>query len=225
MNVLIVEDESELLKKIAVLAESGGYNVRTVASIEALKTILKTKNFGPSVIILDRILNGVDSVHYIPQIKSTFGEAKLLVLSAIDTATEKAAALNAGADDYLAKPFSSVELMARVNALARRSRLYEDKATLQLGQLSLNRDFRSVKIGQQSVDVSNKEFLLLFLFCSNPGKVFSKEVLLEQVWQSSDAVETKVVEVTINNLRRKLESGSDSVRIKNMRNVGYWLET
>lgn len=225
MKVLVVEDESELLKKIAVLAESGGYDVKTVASIDALKTLLKAKSFGPSVIILDRILNGVDSVTYIPQIKSTFGEAKLLVLSAIDTATEKAAALDAGADDYLAKPFSSVELLARVNALARRSRLYEEKATLHIGKLSLNRDLRTVKIADQNIDVSGKEFLLLFLFCSNPGKVFSKEVLLEQIWQSSESVETKVVEVTINNLRRKLENGSQSIKIKNMRNVGYWLET
>lgn len=225
MNLLIVDDEPEILKQMSILAEGHGHAVKTATSLEALQTVLKSKSFYPHAIILDRILNGTDSLTLVPQLKSTFGDCRLLIVSAIDTALEKAKALDAGADDYLAKPFSAVELMARINALVRRRNLYGESSQLKIGALVIDKEQRWVKSETGEITLSQKEFQVLLMFASNPGKIFSRELLLEQIWHSSGEVESKVVEATINNLRRKLESYHSQLQIKNMRNVGYWLET
>ncbi len=224
MKLLIIDDEVEILKKMAILAESSGHTVKSITSAEGLQQLLRAKNFYPHVIILDRMLNGVDSLTLIPDLKTCFADSRLLIVSAIDTASEKALALDRGADDYLAKPFSAVELLARINALARRKNLYDDRALLQLGNLTLHREERTAKTPSADLSLSQKEFQLLYMFCSNPGKIFPREVLLQEIWHSSSEIESKVVEATINNLRRKLESAGASAAIKNMRNVGYWLE-
>lgn len=225
MKILVVDDEPEILKQVAILVESSGHAVKVATNVESLRLILKSKNFIPQVIVLDRILHGVDAITILEEIKKSFVEVPVLVLSAVDTAYEKAAALNAGADDYLAKPFSSLELLARIHALGRRTNLYSSGAELVLGNVKVNKDQRTVLVNDNvSLDLSNKEFQIFHLFCSNPGKIFSKEILLEQIWKASEDIESKVVEATINNLRRKLEAAQASLRIKNMRNTGYWLE-
>lgn len=226
MNLLIVDDEPDILKQMIILIEGNGHTVKSATSLESLQQFIKAKGFYPHVIILDRILNGADSLSQVAALKTTFADSRLLIVSAIDTAFEKAKALDAGADDYIAKPFSAVELIARINALVRRKNLYGEKAQLQIGNLTLNKEDRTVKVGgSEDVFLSQKEFQVLMMFASNPGKIFPKDLILEQIWQSSNEVESKVVEATINNLRRKLEGHKAQVNIKNMRNVGYWLET
>ncbi|MBS1971600.1 MAG: response regulator transcription factor [Bdellovibrionales bacterium] len=223
MKILIVDDEVEILKKMTFLAESDGGTVKTATSATALQQVLKNKSFYPHVIVLDRLLQNTDSVSLIGDIKSTFADTKIIIVSAIDTPLEKARALDAGADDYLAKPFSAVELSARIKALYRRKDVMPS-LRVELGNLALDKESRSLLVGQEAVPVSAKEYQLLILFCENPGKIYPREVLLSKVWNSKAEVDTKVVEATINNLRRKLESSSASVAIKNARNVGYWLE-
>lgn len=226
MNLLIVDDEPEILKQMILLTEGSGHTVKSATSLESLQQFVKTKGFYPHVIILDRILNGADSLSQVAPLKTTFADSRLLIVSAIDTAFEKAKALDAGADDYIAKPFSAVELIARINALVRRKSLYGEGAQLQIGNLILDKEDRTVKVdGSEDVSLSQKEFQVLMMFASNPGKIFPKDLILEQIWQSSNEVESKVVEATINNLRRKLEGHKAQINIKNMRNVGYWLET
>jgi DNA-binding response OmpR family regulator len=223
MKILIVDDEVEILKKMTFLAESEGGTVKTATSAQGLQQLLKSKSFYPQVIVLDRLLQNTDSVSLISEIKSTFADTKIIIVSAIDTPLEKARALDAGADDYLAKPFSAVELSARIKALYRRRDIMPS-LKVELGNLALDKEARSLIVGQESVPVSAKEYQLLVLFCENPGKIYPREVLLSKVWNSKAEVDTKVVEATINNLRRKLESSSANVAIKNARNVGYWLE-
>jgi len=223
MKILIVDDEVEILKKMTVLAESEGATVRTVTSAEALKVLIKNRGYYPHVIVLDRMLQNSDSVSLIAEIKATFAETKIIIVSAIDTPLEKARALDAGADDYLAKPFSSVELTARMKALYRRKDV-APVLKVELGNVALDKESRSVTVGEDSVAMSAKEYQLLILFCENPGKVYPREILLSKIWNSKAEVDTKVVEATINNLRRKLESSAANVAIKNARNVGYWLE-
>jgi DNA-binding response OmpR family regulator len=226
MNLLIVDDEPDILKQIIILAESNGHTVRSATSLESLQQLVRLKNFYPHAIILDRILNGADSLSLVPNLKTTFADSRILIVSAIDTASEKAKALDAGADDYIAKPFSAVELIARINALGRRKNLYGETPQLHIGNLVIDKEERTVKVGEdEDISLSQKEFQVLMMFASNPGKIFPKDLILEQIWQSSSEVESKVVEATINNLRRKLESNKANVNIKNMRNVGYWLET
>jgi DNA-binding response OmpR family regulator len=223
MKILIVDDEPEILKKMIFLAESEGGTVKTATSAPALQQILKNKSFYPHVIVLDRLLQNTDSVSLIDDIKSTFADPKIIIVSAIDTPLEKARALDAGADDYLAKPFSAVEFSARIKALYRRKDAVP-ALRVDLGNLSLDKETRILHVGSDTVPVSAKEYQLLILFCENPGKIYPREVLLSKIWNSKAEVDTRVVEATINNLRRKLESSSASVAIKNARNVGYWLE-
>lgn len=225
MNVLIVDDEPEILKKVSLLVEENGFTVKTLSSFEGLDSFLKTKSFYPKVIVLDRILGGRDSIDLIQKIKATFDGVRILVVSAVDTALEKAKALNCGADDYLAKPFSAVELVARLNVLMRRDQVYIPSDVLKAGNLTLQMIDRTVLVeDKESLLLSHKEFQLLFLFASNPGKIFPKDSLMREVWKSSAEVESKVVEATMNNLRRKLEASGASIKIKNIRNVGYWFE-
>lgn len=223
MKILIVDDEPEILKKMTFLAESEGGTVKTATSAAMLQQLLKSKSFYPHVIVLDRLLQNVDSVSLIGEIKSTFADTKIIIVSAIDTPLEKARALDVGADDYLAKPFSAVELSARIKALYRRKDI-TPSLKVELGNLALDKESRSVHVGDESVAMSAKEYQLLILFCENPGKIYPRDVLLNKIWNSKAEIDTKVVEATINNLRRKLESSAANVAIKNSRNVGYWLE-
>ncbi|MBO9667964.1 MAG: response regulator transcription factor [Bdellovibrio sp.] len=225
MNILVVEDEAAILKNIVIALEEQGWNVRTASTTPSLSSIIESKGYYPHVIVLDRILAGEDSSTLVQKIKETYVDTRILILSAIDTGAEKAKLLDLGADDYLAKPYSTTELIARVKALGRRSTLVHSQQELRIGNVAVNLSDRTVQIEAKHVGFSQKELQLLILFANNPGKIFPREVLLEQVWKSAKESESKVVEATMNNLRRKLEANTSNVVIRNMRNVGYWLET
>ena len=178
----------------------------------------------PDVVILDRLLRQHDSLAHLKDIKESFPAAKVLILSAINTSNEKASALDLGADDYLGKPFSTTELLARVRALSRRLSAQAVPTHLRCGNLVLDIAARSALVGERKLNLPNKEFLVLRALAQQPGRVLKKATLVEQIWESSVEAETNVVEATITNLRRKLEDTSANVKIKNMRNAGYWIE-
>lgn len=224
MKIVIVDDENEILKRLQVLFESEGYEVFGLVSILELEKFLERKKLQPDLIVLDRMLNGTDSATLIPKIKNTFARTNVLVLSAIDTALEKAEALNAGADDYLAKPFSSIELMARVKVLTRRISLYNSE-TLLIGNLEIKINDREARVNGRALNLTHKEFSVLHVLATTPGKVYSKESLLELVWKQSAGQESKVVEVAVNKIRKVLGDEKTQVSLKNIRNVGYWLES
>lgn len=223
MKVLIVDDEAELLKRLRMLFEAEGYECLTLSSFADLKDFIDKKKSSVDLVILDRMLGGMDSAALIPRLKSTFSKTNILVLSAVDTALEKVEALNAGADDYLAKPFSSLELLARAKVLTRRIALYESDI-LRIGEISIAIKERTVRVGEQLLNLTPKEVLVLHLLASNPGKVYSKESLLDLIWKQKADIETKVVEVAINKLRRVFSEAGAEIAIKNVRNVGYWIE-
>lgn len=223
MKVLIVDDEAELLKRLRMLFEAEGYECLTLSSFADLKDFIDKKKSSVDLLILDRMLGGMDSAALIPRLKSTFSKTNILVLSAVDTALEKVEALNAGADDYLAKPFSSLELLARAKVLTRRIALYESDI-LRIGEISIAIKERTVRVGEQLLNLTPKEVLVLHLLASNPGKVYSKESLLDLIWKQKADIETKVVEVAINKLRRVFSEAGAEIAIKNVRNVGYWIE-
>lgn len=224
MNILVVEDEVSILKNIVITLEEHGWHVKTASSLPSLLNLIDAKAFYPNVIVLDRILGGEDSTAIIEKIRATFADTKILILSAIDTGSEKAKLLDLGADDYLAKPYSSPELIARIKALQRRSTLVHSQQEIRVGNLAINLADRTVAVNTEAVNLSQKEIQLLILFANNPGKIFPRDVLLSQVWKSNKESESKVVEATMNNLRRKLETSHSTITIRNMRNVGYWLE-
>jgi DNA-binding response OmpR family regulator len=142
-----------------------------------------------------------------------------MILSAIGTSSEKAALLDLGADDYLAKPFAGDELVARVRVLLRRN-----NPELKFGNLVLNSETRTMRVDEHETALQNKEYLLLRTLMQSPGKVFNKAYLYKKVWEMSEDVESNVVETTVNKLRRRLKDAGTSVQIKNVRNTGYWIE-
>lgn len=218
-RVLIVEDEPKLQKRLSERIASEGFSVFTCSSFLELQSILMLPTRRFDVMILDRLLNGKDSATLIPRIKKEMPDTKILVVSAINTAGEKAAVLDIGADDYLSKPCDSEELIARIRVLLRRN-----APELKLGDLVLDFAERSLRVKDQSVSLTNMEFLLLRTLLQAPGKVLSKDFIYEKVWELKTDVDSNVVEVTVNKIRRRLQDAGAAVTIKNTRNVGYWIE-
>lgn len=218
-RILLVEDEGKLLVHLDRTIHEEGFSTFTCTSYAELENILNLPVKRFDVIILDRLLHGRDSADLLPKIKEALPDVKILILSAINTPTEKTHLLDLGADDYVAKPFDTDELIARIRALLRRTR-----PELRFANMTMNTDKRTVKINDHDVNLQNKEFILLRTLVQTPGKVFNKTFLYEHVWQVSADVESNVVETTINKLRRRLEECGATFSIKSMRNKGYWVE-
>lgn len=218
-RLLIVEDEEKLLFHLKDILTEEGFSTFTCFSYFELESLIDLPMTQFDVVILDRLLQGKDSGTLLSKIKYNFPEAKVLILSAINTASEKAALLDRGADDYLAKPFDGEELIARVRALTRRN--YH---AIKVGNVSLNSISRTMTVDQQDVDLTNKEFDLLKTLMQTPGKIFNKSFLNSEVWQMSSDVDSNAVETTVAKLRKKLIEYNSSMKIKNIRNRGYWIE-
>lgn len=218
-RILIVEDEIKLLDHLSQTLSEEGLSNFTCSSIRELQNLLELLQSRFDLIILDRLLQGKDSAVLVGEIKSKMPECQIMILSAINTSSEKAAVLDMGADDYLSKPFDSNELIARVRALLRRS-----KVELKYGNVVLNSNNRSMIIDTQEIPLPNKEFILMRTLLQTPGKIFNKTFLYEQVWEMSTDVESNVVEATVNKLRKRLIECGATISIKNARNVGYWIE-
>lgn len=217
-NVLIVEDEAKLVEILErTLSES--FHVSVITTFEELAAQIDGSSIRFDLLVLDRMLHGKDSLNLIAPLKEKFPQVKVLVLSAINTPSEKAIALDLGADDYLSKPFAHEELLARLRVLAKRL-----PAELRFGNITLDMLERTAKVADVDLQLATKEFLLLRAFLKTPGKVFPKTTLYEDVWQTSADVESNAIETTVNKLRRKLEEAGASASIKNSRNLGYWIE-
>lgn len=224
MVVAIIEDEVTLSQFIQrhLLAESfSTYAVSNLIEFERL--LEKTTVSDPDIIILDRMFENIDLVSQLAKLKSIFPEAKVIVLSAIGTAKERARVLALGADDYLNKPFEMEELIARIQVLKRRA---NEIKTLQpvIEGVILKDDFKDLEVRGKRLNLTKKEYLLASLFLNNPNKVFNRLKLLDTVWEIQAEVESNVVEVTISHLRRKFESEGLTLKILSRRNIGYWLE-
>lgn len=223
MNVLIVEDEASLSQFLSDSLKKEGYGVQVATSMEELNTLVEQKSKDPQAIVLDRLLHGLDSSEKIPTLKVRFPNSKIIVLSAIGGPTEKGKILDMGADDYVSKPFSIEELVARIRV----SQRYNVKASQTIqsyGNLSLNLFSQSAEVEGKKLELSKKEYQLLTALLHTPTKVFNRYQLLDSIWDIHADVESNVVEVTIKNLRKKLESVQANVQILSKRNVGYWIE-
>jgi DNA-binding response OmpR family regulator len=224
MKILIVEDDEKVANFLKENLIRDGYELKHISSFDEFEHFLRMPEFKPELIILDRLLGNSDSKTLIKLLKNNLPQSRILCLSALNSPNEKAALLDSGVDDYLGKPFSLVELQARVRSLLRRSETRTENFYFPVGDLIIDLRSRTALKDGQKINLKHKEFTLLLLLAQNLNRVFSKYQLLDSIWETNLDIESNVLEVTIMNLRKKLEDAHSVVNIQSKRNVGYWLE-
>jgi DNA-binding response OmpR family regulator len=218
-NLLLVEDDARIARFLRRGLEAEGYVVDSATtSQDAL--ILARGNKYP-LIILDRMLPGADGVEVCRTLRGSGSDSMILMLTAKDSLQDKLDGLGSGADDYLTKPFAFDELLARLHALLRRAPYREAPDELFVGDLVLNTTAHTVRRGAREIALTAKEFALLSYLMSNAGRVLSRARLLNNVWGYSFEPGTKVVDVYIRYLRKKIDEGEAQPLIHTVRGFGY----
>ena len=215
MHILVVEDDTVLARRIASTLTEAGHDPIVVHDGE--KGLDKTKATPFDLIVLDIILPGMDGFEVLRHLRAQHLASRVLMLTARGEVKDRVTGLQLGADDYLPKPFAMGELVARVNALGRR---YPEEPTLKLhvGDLTLDLASHEVHRGARHIHLSARELMLLKVLMREPGRVFTRTELCERVWEHPHEYDTKLVEVFIGRLRRKI---SDPPLIQTVRHVGY----
>ncbi len=198
-----------------------GFLVASFGRMDELENVLASP-LKFDFIIMDRLLGSSDSKAFLPAIRKKWPLIPILILSAISTPNERTELLNLGADDYLSKPFSTQELVARVRALMRRTTAPVGNY-IQVGNLIIDTLARVVSVGEKKETLPAREFTLLRTLASESDRVWSKDELLDYCWGATVAHESNVVEATVANVRKKLMDLGANVSVKNLRNSGYWL--
>jgi DNA-binding response OmpR family regulator len=222
MKILLVEDDPRLSRSLARLLEQDRHNVEVAADGESGLDIALGEN-GIDVVILDVGLPDVSGIEVAKQIRRERRELAILMLTARDTVNDRVSGLDAGADDYVVKPFSYDELAARLRALARRTESIARRPEPRLiaGPISLDEASRTVTVHDRPVDLSPREFSLLESLLRHPGQALSRDQLLDQAWPFGVAVTPNAVDAYVHYLRTKL--GAEGDRIETVRGVGYRL--
>jgi DNA-binding response OmpR family regulator len=215
MHILVVEDDAELARQIASALTEAGHDPIVVHNGE--RALDKTKAMRFDLIVLDIILPGMDGFGVLRYLRAQHLASRVLMLTARGEVKDRVTGLKLGADDYLPKPFAMGELVARVNALGRR---YPEEPTLKLhvGDLALDLASHEVHRGLQHIHLSARELMLLKVLMREPGRVFTRTELCERVWEHPHEYDTKLVEVFIGRLRKKI---GDPPLIHTVRHVGY----
>ncbi|MBE7385389.1 MAG: response regulator transcription factor [Leptolyngbya sp. SIO1E4] len=220
-KILLVEDEEKLAKFIEMELGYEGYDV-TVAN-DGLSGLMAARDTEPDLVLLDWMMPGLSGVEVCRRLRSTGFKEPVILLTAKDDISDRVAGLDAGADDYVVKPFSIEELLARVRAHLRRNQPQEVD-TLQFQDLTLNRKTREVKRGDRSIELTAKEFDLLEYLITHPRQVLTRDRILEEVWGYDFMGDSNIIEVYIRYLRLKLEAESEKRLIQTVRGVGYVLK-
>lgn len=215
MRILVVEDDTALARRIASTLMEAGHDPIVVHDGE--KGLDQTKATQFDLIVLDIILPGMDGFEVLRHLRTEHLASRVLMLTARGEVKDRVTGLQLGADDYLPKPFAMGELVARVNALGRR---YPEEPALKLrvGDLTLDLASHEVHRGSRHIHLSARELMLLKVLMREPGRVFTRTELCERVWEHPHEYDTKLVEVFIGRLRRKI---SDPPLIYTVRHVGY----
>ncbi|WP_310425816.1 response regulator transcription factor [Chamaesiphon sp. VAR_48_metabat_135_sub] len=219
-HILLVEDEIKLARFIELELQSEGYRV-SVAH-DGMSGLSLARESEPDLAILDWMMPGLTGVELCRRLRSTGIKIPVILLTAKDEVGDRVTGLDAGADDYLVKPFSIEELLARIRAHLRRTQ-DPDTDMLQFEDLSLNRRTREVHRGQRSIDLTAKEFDLLQYLMSHPRQVFTRDQILENIWGYDFLGDSNIIEVYVRYLRLKLEQDSEKRLIHTARGVGYSL--
>lgn len=220
-KILLVEDEEKLAKFIEMELGYEGYDV-TVAN-DGLSGLMAARDSEPDLVLLDWMMPGLTGVEVCRRLRSTGFKEPVILLTAKDDVSDRVAGLDAGADDYVVKPFSIEELLARVRAHLRRQQPQEVD-TLQFQDLTLNRKTRDIRRGTRTIELTAKEFDLLDYLISHPRQVLTRDRILEEVWGYDFMGDSNIIEVYIRYLRLKLEAEGEKRLIQTVRGVGYVLK-
>jgi two-component system, OmpR family, response regulator MprA len=218
-RVLVVEDDEEIAGALQRTLRLDGYAVRVAADGEG--ALDAATSFMPDLVVLDLGLPGLDGIEVARRLRGA-DDVPILILTARDAVDSRVEGLDAGADDYLVKPYERQELLARLRALLRR-RPPRGSASLVVGDLSLNSDTHEVRRGERDVQLTQREFELLEYLMRNERIVVPRQRLLEDVWGYDPFATTNTIEVFVSNLRRKLEEDGEGRLLHTIRGAGYVL--
>ncbi|MBF2079286.1 MAG: response regulator transcription factor [Synechococcales cyanobacterium T60_A2020_003] len=221
-RILVVEDEEKLARFVELELTYEGYQV-TVAN-DGLTGLTTARDINPDLVILDWLMPGLTGLEVCRRLRATGNKVPVILLTAKDDVSDRVAGLDAGADDYVVKPFSIEELLARVRAHLRRSSDEESGDVLRFDDLMLNRKTRDVKRGDRSIELTAKEFDLLEYLMANPRQVLTRDRILEKVWGYDFMGDSNIIEVYVRYLRLKLEAEDEKRLIQTVRGVGYVLK-
>jgi two-component system phosphate regulon response regulator PhoB len=220
-TILIVEDEAAIRDMIGMSLEKSGFQWFAAASAEEARTRLM--DHSPDLILLDWMLPGMSGLDFARQLRrdDSTKDLPVIMLTARDAEDDMVRGLEGGADDYLTKPFSPRELVARINTLLRRVSGHGGEAPITIGKLTLDPASHRVKVGEEKVSLGPTEFRLLRYFMQHPDRVFRRDQLLDQVWGRNVYIDDRTVDVHIRRLRKALETYEADGLIQTVRGSGY----
>ncbi|RQD73933.1 MAG: DNA-binding response regulator [Candidatus Syntrophonatronum acetioxidans] len=210
-KILLVDDEKTLVKALTFNLEKEGYQV--IPAYDGEEALKKMEGENPDLLILDLMLPGLDGFEVCRRVRKNY-DIPIIMLTAKGDDIDKILGLELGADDYITKPFNPRELLARVKAILRRSNTQNSsiKNLIKIQDLQIDLYQHKVRVKDQEIDLTSKEFALLNLLASNPGRVYSREQLLEQIWGYNYYGDARTVDVHIRHLREKIETDPSNPR-------------
>ena len=221
MRILLAEDEKELSRALTAILKHNKYSVDAVYNGQDALDYIETGLYDG--VILDIMMPKVDGIMVLQTIRKQGNSVPVILLTAKSEIDDRVMGLDSGADDYLTKPFSTKELLARIRAMTRR-KTETTHSVLTFGNISLNRTTFELSSPKNTIKLANKEFQMLEMLMTTPGKIISNEVFMEKIWGYDSDTDLSVVWVYISYLRKKLASLNADIQIKATRNRGYSLE-
>jgi len=217
-RVLVVEDDRSIARLLQLELEHSSLSVQ--CAYDGPEGLYAAAEFEPAVVILDIMLPGLDGVGVLKRLRERGNRVPVVMLTARDAVPDKVHSLRLGADDYLTKPFSMEELLARLGAVLRR---VEGDELLRVADLEVDTASREVRRGERRIELTAREYELLEFMARNPRRVLSRSLLLSRVWGQEAGVETNVVDVYVGYVRRKVDGAGETPLIRTVRGAGYAL--
>ncbi|CAN5214370.1 two-component system response regulator MprA [soil metagenome] len=220
-RVFLVDDEPSVREAVARALRMEGYEVDLAT--DGAEALAMLASYTPDAIVLDVLMPNVDGLEVCSRLRAAGDRTPVLMLTARDAVSDRVAGLDAGADDYLVKPFALEELLARLRALIRRTMPSERRGALRFLDLSLDLDTYEARRGDRPLELTRTEFLLLELFLANPRRVLPRDAIFERVWGYDFGPSSNSLEVYVGYLRRKTEASGEQRVLHTIRGVGYVL--
>ena len=224
-SILVVEDQAPVRQQLAANLQNCGYKVLCATDVPEAEAVIRRVR--PDLVLLDWILPGVPGMHFARRLRSDqrTRDISLVLLSDRSNEEDKVAALECGADDYLIKPYSARELLARIKAVMRRRTPQLADDVIEIAGLQLDPAARRIHAGDRQIDLWTTEFRLLHYFMTHPGRIFSRAKLLDEIWGHDALVEERTVDVHIRRLRQELMPSGHDALIETARGLGYRFRT